>query len=176
MQQLVVALDTPLLSFVLLILVVLLFLLLLVVIGQLVRLRKQLRSFMSGSDGESLEASLSKLLEENVQLKQVQRDQQFQINRLARKLSGYCGNLGIVRYNAFGDLGHDLSFSLAILDDEQNGVVITSLYGRDETRIYAKPVEAGTSPYHLSEEENAAIKQASNPKPGVSESAGKNRR
>ncbi|WP_126425918.1 DUF4446 family protein [Brevibacillus marinus] len=176
MQQLLAALDTPELSLVMLILLTLLFLLLLVALVQLGRLRRQLRRLLRGSSGESLEANLNRLLDEVEQLQQVQRDQQFQINRLAKRMSGSCGNLAIIRYNAFGEFGNDLSFSLALLDDEQNGVVITSIYGREENRIYAKPIEAGTSAYLLSEEEKAVIKRASDPTARTTEPADKNRR
>ncbi|UFJ41872.1 DUF4446 family protein [Brevibacillus humidisoli] len=164
MEQLLAALDAPIISLILLLLFTLLFLLFIMVTIQVGRLRKQLRRFMSGGSGESLESSLHRLLDENDQLKQVQSDQQFQLHRLTKKLASQSGNLALIRYNAFGDLGNDLSFSLALLDEQQNGIVITSIYGREESRVYAKPIAAGTSSYNLSEEEKAAIKQATNPK------------
>ena len=70
--------------------------------------------------------------------------------------------IGIVRYNAFKDTGSDLSFSLAILDDYNNGVVLNGIYARDSSNIYAKPVENGTSKYVLSNEEKEAINKAIN--------------
>ena len=70
--------------------------------------------------------------------------------------------IGIVRYNAFKDTGSDLSFSLAILDDFNNGVVLNGIYARDNSNIYAKPVENGKSKYVLSEEEQEAINRAIN--------------
>ena len=72
--------------------------------------------------------------------------------------------IGIVRYNAFKDTGSDLSFSLAILDDYNNGVVLNGIYARDSSNIYAKPVENGTSKYVLSNEEKEAIDRAINKK------------
>jgi hypothetical protein len=57
-------------------------------------------------------------------------------------------------------VGGRLSFSCALLDDEGTGVVLTSINGRQETRVYAKPVTAGTSSYNLSTEEQEAIRQA----------------
>ena len=68
--------------------------------------------------------------------------------------------VGLVRYNAFPGAGAELSFSVALLDAEQDGVVITGLYGREETRIYAKPVASGASRYPLSGEEREAIEAA----------------
>ena len=70
--------------------------------------------------------------------------------------------IGIVRYNAFKDTGSDLSFSLAILDDYNNGVVLNGIYARDCSNIYAKPIENGTSKYVLSDEEKEAINRAMN--------------
>lgn len=70
--------------------------------------------------------------------------------------------IGIVRYNAFKDTGSDLSFSLAILDDYNNGVVLNGIYARDSSNIYAKPIENGESKYVLSNEEKEAINRAIN--------------
>lgn len=63
----------------------------------------------------------------------------------------------MVRYDAFDDMGGRLSFSAALLDDHGDGVVITSINGRTETRTYAKPVQGLTSDHNLSEEEREAI-------------------
>ena len=68
--------------------------------------------------------------------------------------------VGIVRYNPFSGVGSDQSFSIALLDNGKNGVVVTSLYGREGNRIYAKPVSSGASEYILSEEEKKAIEKA----------------
>ena len=64
---------------------------------------------------------------------------------------------GLVRYDAFDDMGGRLSFSCALLDDHGDGIVITSINGRTETRTYAKPVSKLTSEHNLSEEEREAI-------------------
>lgn len=63
----------------------------------------------------------------------------------------------MVRYDAFDDMGGRLSFSAALLDDHGDGVVVTSINGRTETRTYAKPVQGLTSDHNLSEEEREAI-------------------
>jgi hypothetical protein len=69
-------------------------------------------------------------------------------------------HVGLLRYDAFEDVGGRLSFSCALLDDEGDGAVLTSINGRQETRVYAKPVTAGNSSYNLSAEEQEAIRQA----------------
>lgn len=63
----------------------------------------------------------------------------------------------VERYNAFGELGNDLSFSMSFLDETGNGAVISSIYGRDESRVYAKPVKNGDSDYTLTDEERRVI-------------------
>jgi len=70
--------------------------------------------------------------------------------------------VGIIRFNPFGEVGGDQSFSIALLDSDNNGLVITSHYAREANRIYAKPVQKGKSSYALSEEEKSAIKEAIN--------------
>ncbi len=67
--------------------------------------------------------------------------------------------IGIVRFNPFKESGGDQSFSIALLDGNKNGVVITSLYGREGNRIFAKPIKKGKSEYLLTEEEKEAIEQ-----------------
>ncbi len=67
---------------------------------------------------------------------------------------------GLVRYDAFEEMGGRLSFSAALLDDHGDGIVITSINGRTETRTYAKPIRQMLSEHNLSEEENAAIAAA----------------
>jgi len=68
--------------------------------------------------------------------------------------------IGVVRYNPFSEVGGNQSFSVALLDGNNNGIVITSLYSRDGNRVYAKPIENGRSEYSLSNEEKKAILEA----------------
>ena len=68
--------------------------------------------------------------------------------------------VGMVRFNPFGEIGGDQSFSVALLNNEDSGVVITSHYGKEMQRIYAKLVKKGKSEYSLSAEEEEAIKKA----------------
>jgi len=69
-------------------------------------------------------------------------------------------HIGLVRFNPFDDTGSDQSFAIALLDDERDGIVISSLHGRSNTRVFAKPVTDGGSPHNLSEEEEQAIRIA----------------
>jgi hypothetical protein len=80
--------------------------------------------------------------------------------RLAALLRGAVQHVAVVRFDAFEDMGGRLSFSAALLDGEGDGVVITSINGRQDTRVYAKPVRGGASPHNLSDEEEIAIRDA----------------
>jgi hypothetical protein len=73
-------------------------------------------------------------------------------------------HVGLVRFDAFEDMGGHLSFAAAMLDGEGDGFVFSSINGRQETRIYAKPIEAGASRHHLSDEEQEAIRRALAPR------------
>jgi hypothetical protein len=107
-------------------------------------------------------------------LRDVLQGQAQQIQRLERAIRALHGtgkkqqvqiessvrNVALLRYDAFEDVGGRLSFSCALLDDRGNGVVLTSINGRQETRVYAKPVTQGTSSHNLSVEEEEAIRRA----------------
>lgn len=75
-------------------------------------------------------------------------------------IDGAVRRVGLVRYDAFEDVGGRLSFSCAMLDEHGTGVVVTSINGRQDTRVYAKPITDTKSPYNLSVEEEEAIRQA----------------
>ncbi|HJR97943.1 MAG TPA: DUF4446 family protein [Actinomycetota bacterium] len=75
-------------------------------------------------------------------------------------VDGSVRHVALLRFDAFEDVGGRLSFSCALLDDHGTGVVLTSINGRQETRVYAKPVTMGSSSYNLSTEEAEAIRDA----------------
>jgi N-methylhydantoinase A/oxoprolinase/acetone carboxylase beta subunit len=83
-----------------------------------------------------------------------------ELESLRKKNKFNVQKIGLVRFNPFRGIGGDQSFSLAILDGNDSGAVITSLYNREESRVYGKPVRAGRSEYLLSEEEKKAIEIA----------------
>ena len=95
---------------------------------------------------DDLEKKLAKLLKEMEELKKTSA---FSIQKI-----------GIVRYNPFSGVGSNQSFSAALLDSNNNGIVISSLYTREGNRVYGKPIKNSKSEYFLSEEEKTAIKKA----------------
>lgn len=82
---------------------------------------------------------------------------------LATQLAGSLQNIGLVRFDAFPDVGGEQSFALALLDLDKNGVVVSNLYGRTDSRVYAKEIVGGRSNHTLSDEEMDAIRRAKNP-------------
>lgn len=82
------------------------------------------------------------------------------IGQHERRLAGQKGRIGVHRFNAFEQSGNDMSFSIAFLNDAQDGLVFTGIHGREQMFLYAKPIEQGKSVYALSPEEKQAISQA----------------
>jgi hypothetical protein len=80
--------------------------------------------------------------------------------KLGELAEGAVRHVGIVQFDAFEDMGGRLSFAAAFLDGHGDGLVITSINGRQDTRCYAKQIRNGTSGHHLSDEERQAIREA----------------
>jgi len=127
------------------------------------KVRKAERTFarMLGESGvPDLQEVLIGLQDKVKTLQDAARQSDEAIASIRERLREIKGNVAICRYNAFEGHGSDLSFSVAIVDDRMNGVVITGLHGRDESYIYGKPLENGESSYSLSPEERRAISLA----------------
>lgn len=89
------------------------------------------------------------------------KDFKDKLAKLESDLPNNLKKVGLVRFNPFRQLGGNQSFSLALLDEESNGVVLSALHSRDSTRVYAKPVVGGKeADYTLSDEEKEAVKIA----------------
>jgi len=114
----------------------------------------------SASDDGSLEKTLGGYMKrvESVDGHLVRLDEAYR--RLAATGSLASQKISIVRFNPFGDTGGDQSFVLAVLDAHNSGYVLTSIHGREGTRVYVKPVDDGKSKYPLSDEEKQALTQA----------------
>lgn len=128
-----------------------------VVIYRLGKLSNQYKTLMRGVEGKNLEQIIlknTKTLEQVLLKLSIFEDRLASVEEVSKKS---VQRVGIVRFNAFSDTGGDLSYALALLDQEGNGVVISSIYGRDDARTYAKPLKQGKSSYQLSTEEEKAI-------------------
>jgi len=126
---------------------------------QLWQLKKKLKVFFAGKKASDLEGVLS---EEIKRLKKSEIDikKLFKSSEILEKMASQSiQKVGVVRFNPFRETGGDQSFAIALLDSQDNGLVISSLYSREGTRIYTKPVEAGQSKYPLSKEELEALRK-----------------
>lgn len=119
--------------------------------------RRRYEAMMGEGGIENLEGLLVQLRNQGEMLEDEQRQHKDTLQSVQKKMHGMKSNVAIKRYNAFGERGNDLSFSVAIIDDSRNGVVLTSLHNRENSYIYAKPLEAGESQYSLSPEEKEVI-------------------
>ncbi len=134
------------------------------------RLTRAYDSLVAGADGSSFVAAMHR---HTAEARELRTDVGLLVDELARvrgDRSGAVRHIAVVRYDAFGDLAGALSFSAALLDDEGNGLVLSSINGRSETRTYAKQVQGGRSTFPLSPEEQEAIADAA-PSPARSSAA-----
>lgn len=128
---------------------------------KLKKIQKNYKSFLKKiGTSNNIEEDLRKFMErveevdkENEKLREALHNTNNVMSKCLRKV-------GIVRYTAFENLGSDLSFALALLDEENSGVVLNGIYSGDMSNIYAKPIKNGESTYTLSEQEKEAIKKA----------------
>lgn len=123
-------------------------------------LTKRYAYFMAGENGVSLERKLA------VEVKEL-RDAAESIEQLFQQQQAIhttqqntFQKIGFVKYNAFENIGNDLSFALTLLDGNNNGVCISSVYGRSESRIFSKPIVKGKSLAGLSQEEMESLNDA----------------
>jgi hypothetical protein len=142
--------------------------LLVLVVAQTIRIGRATRAYrelVRGADGASASgASLHDLLAGNASALERASGRMSEMEamhtaidqRTRRSLQ----HIGLVRFNPFEDTGSDQSFAIALLDDRRDGLVISSLHGRANTRVFAKPVTDGTSSHNLSDEEAEAIRIA----------------
>lgn len=125
-----------------------------------VKTKKRYKTLVENTSGESLDEVIIKNKEDIRALEEEVQDLKAQNEYLQHQLKTTLQKVGFKRYNAFDNMGSNLSFSLALLDGEDNGVVITSLSGRDGCSVYGKDVNAGRSEFSLSEEEIEVMKSA----------------
>jgi len=124
-------------------------------------LQKKYTNFMKKlGNGKNLEEDLETYMYRVEKIEKQNGEMANQIKNLDKDLTKCLQKVGIVRYNAFQDTGSDLSFALALLDENNDGVVLNGIYSREMSNIYAKPVEKGKSKYTVSEEEAKAIQKA----------------
>ena len=127
------------------------------------RLRKLHRTYRAAIGPDAPDDLLAAVADQQAALGRVREDLQTvhgNTETLRELQRAAISRIGLVRYDAFPDMGGMLSFSAALMDERGDGVVISAINGRQETRAYGKPLVSGTSEHNLSDEEEAAVKAA----------------
>jgi hypothetical protein len=132
-----------------------------VLAARLRAVRRTYATLLAGGDGgEDLLAAVARQVEATERLRGKLDLVGRETAQLRQRVSNLVGTVGLTRYDAFPEVGGQLSWSAAFLDEAGDGVVLSTINGRSETRSYAKPVRGGRSEHNLSDEERAAIAMA----------------
>ena len=121
---------------------------------------RRLKRFFLGKKAKDLEDTIAILEQEITRLSGAGDNMEKNISLINAKLRKSIRGLETIRFNPFADQGSNQSFAIGMLNEEGNGVVISSLYSRERMSIFAKPVRNGKSEYELSAEEKEALRQA----------------
>jgi hypothetical protein len=124
------------------------------------RLRNMLKRWTGDTSVQSFDQVMSAIQANQGRIQELQNEMQASVGKLNDKMVRVKGNVGVYRYNAFSETGSDLSFSVAMIDEQQNGVVLSGIRNREDSHIYAKPLAEGKSNYTLTPEEKEAIIRA----------------
>lgn len=149
--------------YIILVMTALLFVSLIVFINinmKLAKMNKRYKRLMTGMDGFNIERILMGHIDEvreTVRKVEALEAENKRIEQLAKNATQ---KIGIVRFSAFEGIGGDVSFAIALLDYQNNGIVLSSIFGREDSRCYAKPVINAESTYKLTDEEKMAIAEA----------------
>lgn len=127
---------------------------------QLSRLNKKYKKLFRASKKENLQDLIIEYGDRVEEVLDYTRDIHKAYKSIDERISGSVQKVGVVRYKAFDDVGSDLSFSVALLDESDTGIILTGIYGRTDSTTFAKPIDNGISKYDLSEEEKEAIDRA----------------
>ena len=140
-----------------------LFILVIINIVQMKKLKKNYRIIMSGKDAKTLEDTLIQRLNQVDSLLESNEENDRNIKVLSKNMQCTYQKMGLIKYDAFHEMGGKLSFSLAMLDMRNNGFIINAMHTREGCYTYIKEIIDGNSVIVLSEEEQEALKRAMNP-------------
>ena len=129
---------------------------------KLSRFLKRYRIFMRGKDAVSLEKAFTQKFIEMERLAELTKNQGMELQKLKEVLTKTTNKIGIVKYDAFPDVGGKLSFALAMLDESNTGFVLNAIHSREGCYTYIKEIVKGESYIVLGQEEKDALKQAVN--------------
>lgn len=145
-------------SFILNIIFIILFI---IAFYRIVNIKKEYKEFMNKlGKGKDIENMLNSHLDKVIFVQKQNEEILDYCRKIDSNFAKTISKVGIVRYSAFRDTGSDLSFTLALLNKNNDGVVLNGIYSREMSNIYAKPIKNAESTYTLSKEEKEAIKKA----------------
>lgn len=153
-------LDIAYLFLILLVFIVVLFIIIILQMKKLNRLQKRIRKFMTGKDAKSLEKDIVGLYEDNKFLKINVDKNKTDIRTLYKNMEHAFQKIGLIKYDAFQQMGGKLSFSLALLDENNNGFILNSVHSTEGCYTYTKEIKNGECAISLGEEEQQALDMA----------------
>lgn len=127
---------------------------------RLKRLARHYEALARGREGKSLEELLDRHLARIDSAEGAVRSLRGELAELTERVDGCLQYVGLVRYDAFDDVGGQISFALAAIDEHGDGFLLNNLFGRDRSTAYLKPLRGGRSEIELSDEEGQALRQA----------------
>lgn len=142
------------------VLILILLILNIILLSKITNLRKRLNKFMKGKDARSLEKDIIGLYEDNKFLKNMSEINKKDIRNLNKRFAKAFQKIAIVKYDAYQQMGGLLSFSLALLDEDNNGLILNSVHSTEGCYTYTKEVVNGECKLELSNEEKVALDQA----------------
>lgn len=123
-------------------------------------LEVRLRKFISGEDGKSLEGTIKQNTGDILELSKLVENNKLNIDSLENKFTKSIQGIGVVRFNPFRESGGNHSFAIALIDENDDGVIISTLYARERTNVFAKRIKSGISELELTGEEKEALQKA----------------
>ena len=153
-------LDIAYLFLILLVFIVVLFVIIILQMKKLNQLQKRINKFMTGKDAKSLEKDIVGLYEDNKFLKINVDKNKKDIRTLYKNMEHAFQKIGLVKYDAFQQMGGKLSFSLALLDENNNGIILNSVHSTEGCYTYTKEIKNGECAISLGEEEQQALDMA----------------
>ena len=154
------SLDPAYIFIFLLVMIFVLFILLIVQNHRNKKMMQRLSKFMKGKEAASLEDEIVELFEDNQYMRAATEENKNNIEDIYKKMSKCFRKVGIVKYDAFQQMGGQLSFSLALLDEKDNGFVLNSIHSVDGCYSYTKEIRHGECSLDLGEEERQALEEA----------------
>ena len=155
-----IGIDPGIIIILMLILIIVLFILTVNVTMNYKRLNSSYQTFMKGKDGKTLEESMKERYTDLESVVKVVKQNRLDIRELNRKMDRNYQKIGVVKYDAFNEMGGKLSFVLALLDNRNNGFILNAMHSREGCYTYVKEIVKGESFVELAEEEAEALDKA----------------